>query len=74
MWRDSKTTASHPCLLHGIYDAFVILELSKIREQFEDEKEYYFQQDGKPSHYHNDLGDNLNESANGWMRRKGAIA
>ncbi|KAI9580904.1 hypothetical protein GQX74_013452 [Glossina fuscipes] len=40
---------------------------SKIREQFEDEKEYYFQQDGKPSHYHSDLGDNLNESANGWI-------
>uniref|UniRef100_A0A1A9V363 Uncharacterized protein n=1 Tax=Glossina austeni TaxID=7395 RepID=A0A1A9V363_GLOAU len=68
MWRDSKTTASHPRLLHGIYDAFVVLKLSNMREQFEDEKEYYFQQDGKPFQYHSDERVNLNENAKGCHR------
>ena len=47
--------------------------MPRIREQFGDE-EFYFQQDGAPSHYHRDVRAYLDENLpKRWIWRRGSI-
>jgi transposase len=48
--------------------------IPRIREEFRDEEDFYFQQDGAPPHYHRDVRAHLDENLpNRWIGRRGSI-